>query len=272
MVARKWLGWEVVSMSGSEDMTAGRYVMTSNKSVPNAKDVLPKGLLSKLQRHCSGLVYIPAPQTQAQMNRARVRSLQIRGHDPAGIAEITGLSAKHVRDIIKRFEDGDLPVGRADYKVYETVPHEIVELVGRHVCGPIYVSPKTSHAARRRAVVQRLLQKGIPVSEVAKRAGISERRVWQIKKAESEPAQPGVAVNKSQVKAKKEKPRDRFEAGAVVEPGYVRPRLCTTCGTPINPSERDCDVCRHKAVAKRNTDGSDIVVSSFPFAILDRKF
>lgn len=243
-----------------------------NNPVPNAKDVLPRGLISKLQQHCSGLVYIPAPQTQAQMNMARVRSLHIRGHEPARIAQLVGLSTKHVRDIIRRFEDGDSLGARDEYKVYATVPHEIVELVQRYACGLIYVPPKVSQAARRRSIVQRLLRKGIPVSEIAKRSGLSERRVWQIRKDQLQAAQSEPAASKSRIKANKEKPQDPFALGDTAEPGYSPPRFCSTCGTPVSPGERDCDICRYKAETKRNADSDVIVISSFPFAIIDRKF
>ena len=243
-----------------------------NKPVPNAKDVLPMGLLSRLRRHASGLVYIPAPQTQAQMNIARIQSLNIRGYEPARIAQMVGLSTKHVRDIIRRLEDGDSLGAREEYKVYETVPHEIVEIVQRYASGLIYVPPKVSQAARRLSIVQRLLRKGVPVSEIAQRAGVSERRVWQIRKEQLEAAQSEPAASKSRVKTREHIPQDPFALGDTAEPGYTPPRFCSACGIPVSPGERDCDICRYKAETKRNADSDVIVVSSFPFAIIDRKF
>lgn len=238
----------------------------------NAKNVLPRGLLSRLQRHASGLVYIPATETQAQMNIARVRSLNIRGHEPAQIAQMVGLSTKHVRDIIRRLEDGESLGARDEYKVYETVPHEIVELVQRYASGLIYVPPKVSQAARRLSIVQRLLRKGIPVSGIAQRAGVSERRVWQIRKEQLEAAQSEPSASKPRAKTCEHIPQDPFALGDTAEPGYTPPRFCSTCGTPVRPSEQDCDICRYKAESKRNADSDVIVVSSFPFAIIDRKF
>lgn len=247
--------------------------MMPNKPVPNAKDLLPRGLLSRLRRHASGLIYIPAPQTQTQMNIARVRSLNIRGHEPARIAQLVGLSTKHVRDIIRRLEDGDSHGARDEYKVYETVPHEIVELVQRYASGPIYVPPKVSQAARRRSIVQRLLRKGVPVSEIAQRTGVSERRVWQIRKEQLEAAQSEPSASKPRAKTREHIPQDPFALGDTAEPGYnTPPRLCSTCGTPVSPGERDCDICRYKAETKRNADSDVIVISSFPSAIIDRKF
>lgn len=155
------------------------------KSAPNAKDVLPKAVLSKLQRHCSGVIYIPAPQTQAEINMARVRSLQIHGHPVPRIAQIVGLSTKSVRNIIKHLENRNITGSSPQYKIYETVPQEVVELVQRHASGLIYVPPKMSQADRRRARVKRMINKGFCVVEIAKRTGLAERRVWQIRKAES---------------------------------------------------------------------------------------
>ena len=242
------------------------------KPVTNARDVLPKGLLTKLQRRCSGLVYIPAPQTTAQINMARVRSLHIRGHEPARIAGIVGLSTRHVCDIIKRFEDGGKIASRQDYEVYESVPRELVELVKKHASGLVYVPPKTSQADRRRARVKRMLDKDLRVSEIAKRTGISERRVWQIKKADLEAAKSGSTAGKIHVKANKEKPHDPFAVGPATEPGYVPPKLCSICGARAGSGEEDCDVCNYQAKARRNADGGDIVISRIPFAVIDRQF
>lgn len=218
------------------------------------------------------MVYIPATETQAQMNIARVRSLNIRGHEPAQIAQMVGLSTKHVRDIIRRLEDGESLGARDEYKVYETVPHEIVELVQRYASGLIYVPPKVSQAARRLSIVQRLLRKGIPVSGIAQRAGVSERRVWQIRKEQLEAAQSEPSASKPRAKTCEHIPQDPFALGDTAEPGYAPPRFCSTRGIPVRPSEQDCDICRYKAESKRNADSDVIVVSSFPFAIIDRKF
>jgi len=202
---------------------------------------------------------------------ARVRTLHIRGHEPARIAQLVALSTKHIRDIIRRFEDGDLLGVRAEYKIYETVPQEIVELVQKYVCGPIYIPPRTTQAARRRSIVQRLLGKNIPVSEIAQSVGLSERRVWQMKKAELEVALSR-PVSKACVKISEHIPQDPFTLGDTAEPEYIPPRFSSTCGTPVSPGEQDCDIYRYKAEAKRKTDNGDIVISSFPFAIIDRKF
>ena len=242
-----------------------------NQPVPNAADVLPKGLLRKLQRYCSGSIYIPAPQTKARMHMARVRSLHTRGYKPADIARIVSMSAKQVRDIVSRLEDGDALVTAAECKVYQTVPQEIVETVQKYVSGRIYVPPRKSEAARRRSTVARFLRKGVPVTQIAKRSGLSERRVWQIKKAESELAQSGSTTDETQ--ANKQKSQDPFKVGPVREPGYVPPRRCSICGIPVRCGEEQCDVCRYKAEGKRNADGDDIIViTKIPFAVIDRKF
>jgi len=230
-----------------------------NQGVPNAADVLSKGLLHKLQQHCSGLIYIPAPQSQAQMNISRVQSLHNGIRRVSEIAEAVGICAQHVRDIINELECGIS--NSREYKIYEAVPQEIVEAVQKHVSGLIYVPGKVAKADRRRLLVQRLLRRGIPVSEAAKRSGLSERRVRQIRQAE-----PDLGIKP------KKKPQDRFGADIVIDPDYTPPKRCSICGIPVDPGEDQCDVCRYKAETKRSTDGDVITIHNVPFAIIDRQF
>lgn len=245
--------------------------MITKTAVPNAANVLPKSLLSKLQRHCSGLIYIPAPRTKAQMNISQVRSLHNGSRRPSEIAEAVGVCAQHVRDIIRELEDGGISSSR-EYKVYEVVPQEIVEAVQKHVSGPVYVPGRVSEAERRRSIVQRLLRKGVRVSEVAKRSGLSERRVRQIRKVETELAQSELAAGKASVKSNRKKPQDRFKVGPVDEPGYVPPKRCSVCGIPVGPDEDPCEVCRYKAETKGNADSDIITIHNVPFAVIDRRF
>ena len=110
-------------------------------------------LLSRLQRHCSGSMYIPTPQTKAEINMARVCSLQIHGHLVPQIAQIVGLS---VRNIIKHLENHGITGSNSDDKIYETVLRDVVELVQRSAFGLIYVQPKMSQANHRHTHVKRM--------------------------------------------------------------------------------------------------------------------
>ena len=242
--------------------------MTRNRPVPSAKDVLPKGLLAKLQRHCSGLIYIPAPQTRAEMNMARVRSLHSRGHEPAMIAQMVGLSARRIRDIIRLLEDGGKIGSRLEHKIYESVPREVVELVQRHACGLIYVPPKATQADRRRARVKRMLDKDLSVSEIAKGTGVSERRVWQIKESELEAPRSRVIKNET----RKRSVQDPFaiEHNHDVEE-HSAPRVCPACRSVLRPDEQECEMCQRMNAGSRK-DSDEIVISRIPFAVLDRNF
>ena len=242
------------------------------KCAPNAKDVLPKAVSSKLQRHCSGVMYIPAPQTQAEINMARVRSLQIHGHLVPQIAQIVGLSTKSVRNIIKPLDNRNITGSHSDYKIYETVPPEIVELVQRHASGLIYVPPKMSQADRRRTRVKRMIDKGFCVGEIAKRTGLMERRVWQIKKAESADTQSRLTENKTRCKTNKCSAQDPFDLDHNVEE-HIQPRVCPTCGSVLVPNENDGDICLWlQSDIKSKKINNEIEISSVPFAVIDRQF
>ena len=238
------------------------------KSVPNAKDVLPKALLSTLQRYCSGMIYIPEPQTQAHMRRARVHVLHNRGYEPAVISGIVGLSAGRVRDIIRQLKNGSKSGSHPEYKIYESVPREIVETVQRHACGLMYVPPKASQAGRRRNRVIRLLNRDISVSEIAKRTGLSERRVWQIKKAELETARSKHTSSKTQRRCI----QDPFviDQDCKVE-DHIEPRVCPACRAVLRPDEQECEMCQWMK-EKSEKDSDEIVLSDFPFAVIERNF
>ncbi len=243
-----------------------------NKPVPSAKDVLPRGVLSKLQSHCSGLVYIPPPQTRAQMNAARVRSLLTRGYEPTGIAQSVGLSTRHVRRILEQHEPGSTAESPTEYKIYETVPREVVELVQGYVRGPLYVPPKSSQATCRLASIKRLLRRGTPVNEIAKRVGVSERRVWQVKKAEPQSAQLKPVVIKPPINIAKPITLDPFATIHIEDAEETPPVLCRSCGSPMDQDGSICMVCELHAKRRARKDDDIIVVSNFPHAFLDREF
>ena len=243
-----------------------------NKPVHSAKDVLPRGVLSKLQSHCSGLVYIPPPQTKAQMNADRVRSLHALGYEPACIADSVGLATRHVRRILQQSETCSTPDSLTEYKIYETVPRGVVELVQGYVRGPLYVPPKSSQAECRLAAIKRLLRRGTPVNEIAKRVGVSERRVWQVKKAEPQSAQLKPVVTKPPVNIPKPITLDPFATIHIEDAEEIPPVLRRSCGSPMDQGGSICMVCELHAKRRARKDDDIIVVSNFPHAFLDREF
>ncbi|MHB9037303.1 MAG: hypothetical protein ACYC64_11610 [Armatimonadota bacterium] len=241
----------------------------SSRLALNAKDVLPKGLLSKLQRYCSGMIYIPAPQTKAQMRLTRVRILHNRGNEPAVISGIVGLSVGRVRDIIRQLKNGRISGSQSEYKIYESVPREIVETVQRYAFGHMYVPPKATQADRRRSRVKKLLNKNIAVGEIAQRTGLSERRIWQIKKAELEAARYKHTSSNTQ--------RRNVRDPLAVDPDfkiedYDEPRLCPTCRAVLGPDEQECEVCKWLSEKAEAENSDEIVLSHFPFSVIERNF
>jgi transposase len=234
-------------------------------SVPNAKDVLPKAVLARLQRYCSGTIYIPAPETRAGRNRRRVMYLHSRGHKPDEIARIVGLSSGHVRSIIRQIRDGGVPCNEAPCRVYQIVPQEIVELVQRHISGPIYVPAKVTQAMRRRAIVRTLLGKGLAVKQIAQRCALSERRVWQIQKAD-------LAASACRGRRGNHDRQDPFELDHPTAPSHTPPSVCSVCRSPVGPGVTVCEICHYRAETQREKDTGEIIIRRIPIASIDREF
>ncbi|MHB0999288.1 MAG: hypothetical protein ACYC27_08575 [Armatimonadota bacterium] len=243
--------------------------MLSQKA-QNAEAILPKPLLRKLQRYCSGSVYIPKRKTQAQLNSDRVRVFHNQGLSPTEIARRTTLSVKQIKRIIKQQEDAIMSKPTANHKIYESVPEDIVEMVQRYVEGLIYVPPMTSILARRHTRVKRLLREGCTTAEIAGRTGMSERRIWQLK-----------AEYKEEIKNKKQtakqlvtpyRPMQDMPSVIMVEsiePTEVHPRKCSICGNLFEPHESPCIICGIQS-KKGKSDSDIIIVSRLPYAIIDR--
>lgn len=220
----------------------------SRRRAPNAENILPRGLLSKLQRYCVGLVYIPPVETRAQRNTTRVGQLHARGLHHSQIANATGLSDRHVHNIIKRIDEDREPPTRTICDALKNVPPELLDMVQRHVVGLLYIPPKSSVTARRHARIRRLLRECIPLAEISRRTGLSERHLRRLKKSfwDIEP----------DATAPLEKPAP--------EPTPLR--VCPRCQRAVVSQGRYCDVCRD---LNGFEDGSVYVPDSFPFAFLD---
>lgn len=235
----------------------------------DAEKILPKPLLRKLQRYCSGLVYIPRRRTLAQSHRDQVRILHNQGLSPAEIASRTTLSVKHIKRIIKHLTDDVMPEPSAEHRIYASVPEDVVEIIQRYVEGSVYVPPSTSKVARKHAHVKRLLRDGHTTAEVAARTGMSERRIWQLKAEYAEEITRPKQTSKRQPMP--DIPIPDSSSVTIIDDTTTPPRVCRLCGNLLEPYENSCVMCSSRQ-AKEEGDPDIIVVSKLPFAVIDRNF
>jgi Mor family transcriptional regulator len=73
----------------------------SGNSYVNARHVLPSRLLARVQRYCSGFVYIPVPEPNGQRDE-QILDLFQQGRSVEEIATHVGLSKRRVWQILKR--------------------------------------------------------------------------------------------------------------------------------------------------------------------------
>jgi Mor family transcriptional regulator len=73
----------------------------SRSSYVNARNVLPLQLLERVQRYCSGFVYVPVPESNRQRDE-QIRELFQQGRSVEEIAMQTGLSKRRVWQILKK--------------------------------------------------------------------------------------------------------------------------------------------------------------------------
>ena len=66
----------------------------------NGAEALPPELLALVQQHCSGLVWIPAPNTFFSERRELVVTLKAQGVSAVEIAQLAGLSRRRVNQIL----------------------------------------------------------------------------------------------------------------------------------------------------------------------------
>jgi predicted transcriptional regulator len=71
----------------------------SRQDYANARDVLPSEVLSLVQRHYNGLLWIPPPAS-APDRHDQIRYLRMGGMPLAEIAARVGLSKRRVRQIL----------------------------------------------------------------------------------------------------------------------------------------------------------------------------
>lgn len=66
----------------------------------NGAEALPPDLLAQVQRHCTGLVWIPTPNTFFSERRELVGKLRQQGVSALEIAELAGISRRRVYQIL----------------------------------------------------------------------------------------------------------------------------------------------------------------------------
>ena len=68
----------------------------------NGRETLPPELLSKVQKHCTGLVWIPSPNTFKHGRRELILSLREEGVPTKDIARLAGISVRRVNQILAK--------------------------------------------------------------------------------------------------------------------------------------------------------------------------
>ena len=76
----------------------------SRCSYVNARNVLPSRLLARVQRYCSGFVYVPVPEPN-QHRDTQIREMYQQGRSVEEIAAQTGLSKRRIWQILKKPRD-----------------------------------------------------------------------------------------------------------------------------------------------------------------------
>ncbi len=69
-------------------------------SYANARDILPPDLLAEVQKHCTGLVWIPSPKTFLRERRQLILTLRGEGVPTKEIARLAGITTRRVNQIL----------------------------------------------------------------------------------------------------------------------------------------------------------------------------
>ena len=230
-------------------------------AVQDARGVLPKGLFAKLQRYCTGLVYVPSPP-RGNARRATVLRLHASGMSVEGMAQYTRLSAKWVRHIVEGAYS--VPSPRRTSRFLRLVPPDLVQQVQQYAVGRLYIPTRQTKKTLRTKRIEQLLDQGLSVAEVAVRVKLSQRQVYRLKKVWSDNAWRR-EMGKQGQKSQHENPMcdEPFESRAAT-------KLCRGCGRPIvGQSKNYCDLCR---TIDGDSDGDVIVPTSIPLVSFDPRF
>ena len=85
----------------------------------------------------------------------------------------------------------------SDYRnAADILPAGLLTEVQKHHVGMLWIPKSTGRQKRRAELVGRLLRRGVPISEIAELAHLSERRVQQIRQEmlRAEQSEAGIAV------------------------------------------------------------------------------
>ena len=81
--------------------------MKKRKNYANAKDVLPPELLKEVQKHYSGILWIPAPGSFYQERRDLVVALHLQGVSTGEISTLAGVTTRRVNQILAEYRQGN---------------------------------------------------------------------------------------------------------------------------------------------------------------------
>jgi hypothetical protein len=71
------------------------------RSYANARDVLPPGLLSQVQEHWIGMLWVPSPRTFYEDRKKLVLTLKAEGVSSREIAALAGVTPRRVNQILR---------------------------------------------------------------------------------------------------------------------------------------------------------------------------
>ena len=71
-----------------------------NSSYLNGREVLPPDVLAEVQKHASGLIWIPSPKTFYHERRQLILTLREQGVPTKEIARLAGLSVRRVNQVV----------------------------------------------------------------------------------------------------------------------------------------------------------------------------
>lgn len=71
-----------------------------NPSYLNGREVLPPDVLAEVQKHASGLIWIPSPKTFYHERRQLILTLREQGVPTREIARLAGISVRRVNQVV----------------------------------------------------------------------------------------------------------------------------------------------------------------------------
>ena len=66
----------------------------------NGREVLPPDVLAEVQKHASGLIWIPSPRTFFRERRQLILTLREQGVPTKEIARLAGISVRRINQVV----------------------------------------------------------------------------------------------------------------------------------------------------------------------------